>query len=138
MASNGLSNRRGPLRRPKVCKSDPNPGRCHPPPPPSAVSCSLRKDEPIPIYVEEDFTFLWEGCNEAYPNDLMLSPQVETTIGTINEVEDGENCQTEHNVMWTAPDDPGQGVMTLTVTWPDASECISTLDIVVEEEPNGD
>lgn len=34
MVSNALSSRRRYLRRPKVCKSDPNPGRCHPPPPP--------------------------------------------------------------------------------------------------------
>jgi len=33
MPSNGLSSRRRYLRRPKVCKSAPNPGRCHPPPP---------------------------------------------------------------------------------------------------------
>lgn len=33
MVSNGYSARRGPLRRPKVCKASPNPGRCHPPPP---------------------------------------------------------------------------------------------------------
>lgn len=33
MVSNGYSKRRGPLRRPKVCKASPNPGRCHPPPP---------------------------------------------------------------------------------------------------------
>lgn len=34
MVSSALSKRRGPLRRPKVCKASPNPGRCHPPPPP--------------------------------------------------------------------------------------------------------
>jgi len=34
MVSNGYSARRVFLRRPKVCKSSPNPGRCHPPLPP--------------------------------------------------------------------------------------------------------
>jgi len=34
MTSNALSTRRKFLRRPKVCKTLPNPGRCEPPPPP--------------------------------------------------------------------------------------------------------
>ena len=62
MVSNGLSARRGPLRRPKVCLTHKNPGRCEPPPPESEVECWLDPTEvtefemmPVPFQ-------LW-GCD---------------------------------------------------------------------------
>jgi len=48
MVSNGYSARRVFLRRPKVCKTSPNPGRCHPPPPPP------------PPWPPEEFVIRWE------------------------------------------------------------------------------
>lgn len=41
MVSNSLSKRRGPLRRPKVCTTHKNPGRCEPPLPPLLMTCAL-------------------------------------------------------------------------------------------------
>jgi len=52
MVSNALSARRGPLRRPKVCLTHPNPGRCEPPPPPIDWP-------PTTIDFDFEYTYWW-------------------------------------------------------------------------------
>lgn len=137
MVSNGLSARRGPLRRPKVCLTHPNPGRCEPPPPPSEIVCSIGFDEPETVYVGEEYTLVWYGCNPDYDDTVMLSPVIGAALGELFELEDGENCVAGHNVDYVAPDDPGDEVITMDIAWPDTSTCQSVLSFPVVEE-NGD
>lgn len=69
MVSNGYSKRRGPLRRPKVCKSSPNPGRCHPDPPPPPWP-------PSPFTFDFEYTYLliMFPVTENWTLELNLTP----------------------------------------------------------------
>lgn len=139
MASNGLSKRRGPLRRPKVCDTARNPGRCEPPPPPSDITCSVAKDEPTPIYTGEEFTFVWSACNPALSELPLLLPVVNALFGTIGNIDESENCSEGANIEYEAPDDPITDTITATFTWPDDSTCIAEVTFdVTEEDENGD
>jgi len=56
MTSNALSTRRKFLRRPKVCKTLPNPGRCEPPPPPEPEPPDWPPDEVLLHWIAS-----WKG-----------------------------------------------------------------------------
>jgi hypothetical protein len=74
MPSSALSKRRGPLRRPKVCKSSPNPGRCHPPQPPlewPPVAFDMHvmaviEMEPMPESFDESVHLEWNEMMELW------------------------------------------------------------------------
>lgn len=136
MVSNGLSNRRGPLRRPKVCLTHKNPGRCEPPPPPGDIVCSVILDSEDPVEVGDDATLIWGACNPVYDDTLVLLPSLSADIGEITQINSGENCIEGHNAEYQAPEDPGEETITMDVEWPDGSECQSVLSfpVVPEEE----
>lgn len=134
MVSNGLSARRGPLRRPKVCLTHPNPGRCEPPPPPGNISCSLTPQWEGSIEVEEQDTINWYACNTDYDDTLMLEPEVTVLLGEPPNVEEHENCTEGANIDYEAPSDPGVEVVTLFVEWPDGSSCQAQCSFLVVEE----
>lgn len=134
MVSNGLSARRGPLRRPKVCLTHPNPGRCEPPPPPSNIACNVFLDEDPPIEVGEEASIGWDACNTDYDDTLILEPTIEAAIGEIEDVEGAENCIMGHEAFYQAPDDPGLETLTLNVSWPDGSSCQSQCSFLITEE----
>lgn len=138
MVSNALSARRGPLRRPKVCLTHPNPGRCEPPFPPLLITCNVFLAEEGPYYTGEEISLGWDACNPDFPEPLILSPEMTAVIGEIVDVEDAENCSGENDAFYEAPDDPGIEVITMTVTWPDSSTCQSVLTFPVIEEPDED
>ncbi len=114
----------------------PRTGRCPPPPPETEITCSLAKDEPLPIYTGEEFTLLWAACNPALPPTPQITPEVTAILGTIGNVESGENCTSDNDIIYHAPDDPGTDTITMTVTFSDSTTCLSilTLDITEEEE----
>lgn len=134
MVSNGYSKRRGPLRRPKVCYASPNPGRCHPPPPPSEITCSVGLAEPPPYEVGEEISLEWFACNPAFPEPLILAPTMEAVIGEVTDVEDAENCTGPNDAFYEAPDEPGEETITMNVSWPDSSTCQSVLNFSITEE----
>ncbi len=134
MVSNGLSARRGPLRRPKVCLTHPNPGRCEPPPPPPGpASCSL-----LPLTQEIELGelggFETTHCNPSFAQFIEIDIQGHADVGDFTIDDGGSNC-----VDGTAQyetDIAGIFICTMTVTWPDSSFCVAEATIVVtEEEP---
>lgn len=136
MVSNSLSARRGPLRRPKTCHSKINPGRCDPPDPPPEMACTLIVDpDDEPIYVSEEAQFIWSACSQNFPHALMLTPICVAVLGTIEDVESGENCTTGNNITYTAPDAPGLETIFFIVIWPDFGTCSQVMSFPVTEEP---
>ena len=74
MTSNALSKRRGPLRRPKVCKTAPNPGRCEPPPPPPNICGDTGLIPPHRTgYVNEMFPVLIHFCRNIAPEPTAVT-----------------------------------------------------------------
>lgn len=137
MPSNALSKRRGPLRRPKVCHTAKNPGRCEPPPPPSEITCGLlNRDEP-PHLTGETTDLTWGACNPDFDPTPNLVPEVTTVIGEVLDVEPGENCTDGNEVIIENPDEPGTETVTATFTWPDSSTCVARVSYEVTEEENG-
>lgn len=124
MASNALSARRQPLRRPKVCKSAPNPGRCHPPPPPPVVDieCSA-----LPSYQEAE---LDEGAGvdlHCWNKSLPIGDLVSVDL-TIDKGEFNSETQPFNNTDGTAKiENPEEGLYTWSVlyTFSDSSTCAS-------------
>lgn len=136
MTSNALSGRRGPLRRPKVCLTAKNPGRCEPPIEPPTRTCGIRfNPEDLPVYENEEYLLPWFGCNTEYPIDLMLTPLCAAWRGEITDIESGENCVTGHEITYEAPPDAGQDYIVFRVVWPEGPACQKVLYFDVEEEP---
>lgn len=141
MVSNGYSKRRGPLRRPKVCESAPNPGRCHPPPdppPPSTLSCSL-----LPSYqVVEDPNYgelSLAACDTAVGEDTLIDVLTEVEGGDFSPLEGLENCN-EVSAEFTHSG-PGLYALTATFTSEASNICIATASVLVvsqsSESSNG-
>lgn len=139
MASNALSKRRGPLRRPKPCVTPKNPGRCEPDPEPPRYSCGLKHDDfPNPIYTGEEEHFSWRGCNTGGPKSEILTPICIAKLGEITDIESAENCTEGNTIEYTAPDDPGDETIWFIIIWDDHGSCSVVLNFRVDDEPNGD
>ncbi len=130
MVSSALSSRRGLLRRPKVCFTHINPGRCEPPPPPPpGITCSILTDiNPIPIFSED--TPLLFACNPALGlHDVTVAWDVPPFFHVIN-ISPPENCVAPGlAVAWG--DVTGNFHVEATFTFSDESECTDFVDYVV-------
>ena len=87
------------------------------------MTCGIEKDEPAPVYVDEDFTFVWSACRTDFPTSLLLTPFAAALRGVINDVETAQNCSTGNTVAYTAPHDPGPDQISLWVLWPGPFMC---------------
>lgn len=137
MASNALSARRGPLRRPKVCTTPKNPGRCEPPPPTPLITCKIEIDpQSIPVKVGTDAVLLWDACHQNYTFQLMLVPYVFGAPGHILFISHGQNCSEGNEIFYQPPDSPGPVTVSLLVVFPDGSYCAKQLHFtVIEGDP---
>ena len=128
MASNALSARRGPIRRPKVCLTHPNPGRCEPPPPPPAASCSI-----VPSSITVDLGdipgFALFHCNSSLPVGEEIDVQGDVEEGEFIINEGSVNCIEGSAEYQTSI--VGTFVCTMTVIFSDSSICIATTTVTV-------
>lgn len=138
MTSNALSSRRGPLRRPKVCKSLPNPGRCDPPPRPPLQSCAVELDESPPFYTDDIFDMKWRACRTDRPPSQMLTPLVAALHGNILNISSGENCTTGNNIRYQAPSYATAEQVSMLVSWGPGTLCYSTVHFDIVEEHDDD
>jgi hypothetical protein len=132
-----LQRQRTPLEKKLPGIADPivpRSGRCPPPPPPTVITCSILHQDPGPYYTGEEYQLNMLACNTTYGSAQLLTPSIETVIGEITEQEDITNCGAGDEAIYQAPDDPGTETITITITWPDSSICISILTFDVLEE----
>ena len=139
MASNAASSRRSFLRRPKVCLTPSNPGRCHPPPdvelPPRTCLVTQLQEGSEPGDNGEYFLMC---CCEALPELQIVDVVMHLSGGWIEQIGTMGNCpEEETSGGFVNPDEEGEHTITATFTWSDSGTCISTCTITVEEE-NGD
>lgn len=135
MASSSLSKRRGPLRRPKVCHTAPNPGRCHPPPSPlPGRNCSILP-ETSDVLVGEQAEYDYDGCASTLPHTENVAVHWSALFGSIDPADqDVVNCNGVDNVVYTAPDFPCVDTLTAEGTWSDGGTCTATAQAVVTGE----
>ncbi len=134
MPSNALSSRRQPLRRPKVCYTAPNPGRCHEEPGPSpgpTITCSLTPAE-FTQQVDDSIEISLFACNSALPDDEDVADSLSATGGDFSSVEAVTNCAGGSGDYES--DTAGDFVLTAEFTFSDASICIATALAHIEEE----
>lgn len=131
MVSNALSARRGPLRRPKVCHTATNPGRCEPPPPPPpGISCAIIPSTAT-ITNGDSATFELEHCNASLPVLDPIDVELIAEEDAFDLQEGSVNCQ------------PGQGEyqsfeagvfpISMRVTFSDLTVCGADAVVTVEE-----
>ena len=132
MVSNGLSKRRGPIRRPKVCLSDPNPGRCHPEPPvvPPAPGVCILEPASTELTWGEDTDVLFHGVADDYPFPTVIEVLVEATGGEFGSP-DLIFDDLEAVGSYIAPDEDGVFTLTATYNWPGGETCIATAEVTV-------
>lgn len=109
MVSNSLSKRRGFKPRPDVCKSLPNPGRCHPPDPPEPPApecdCTIVQDAAPWEQGSENFVTLHAfraDLDEESPVDIVATSDGDQPLA-VNETRD--NGFTEEFAHDTSDDD---------------------------------
>lgn len=128
MVSCALSKRRGPLRRPKVCLTHPNPGRCEPPPPPVVATCSLDPEtiteyEMMPVY------FILAGCDLNSETESGVSVVLNGGGGAFYLLSPLRNC----TVTDAEFDDNGPGIynLTATLTFESGAICVCTATVTI-------
>jgi len=125
MVSNGLSKRRGPLRRPKVCKASPNPGRCHP-----TVTCSIVPDAwSQPVEGGSPATLM--HCN----TDLVIGEVVDVecwaTAGDFQPSGPQNNCKPGGSEYLSGP--AGTHQLFAKTTWSDGATCTAQATVTVTD-----
>lgn len=129
MVSNGLSARRGPLRRPKVCLTHPNPGRCEPPPPPPPpASCSIVPSS-ITVEISDIPGFVLTHCNPSLPVHEEIDIQGDVDEGEFIINDGSMNC--DEGSAEYQPSIEGIFLCTMTVTFSDSSTCVATTTVTV-------
>lgn len=134
MTSNALSPRRGPLRRPKVCRESHNPGRCDPDPPTEhVITCNLEPDGES-VEFEGSIGIYVVATDDSYPEDQVVGCVCSASAGSFacqNPVLNGMEDFGE----FEAPGEPGSHTLTAVFTWPDAHTCTAETSVTEEEEP---
>ena len=85
MTSNGLSSRRAFFRRPKVCKSHPNPGRCEPPPPPQPLCTCSVSPALFTVEIDDSDTLDISGCLPHLPEGSSIELSGTCLYGHVDE-----------------------------------------------------
>ncbi len=140
MASSAAQSRRSFLRRPKVCLTQPNPGRCHPPPPPELPprTCSVTAEQDSELPGDHGDYFI-HACCEDLPDDQDVHVALTLPEGVIDTPNITPNCNEEgQDGDFENPGEEGEYTITATFTWSDSGVCVDTTTITVEEEENGD
>ncbi len=133
MASNALSGRRQPLRRPKVCETPTNPGRCEPPPQ-GTYACYFTPPS-IVIVVGDGDSLAVSACATHLPTSEEVNAEVSALLGEIGSPEtEVDNCDAAGEYPYTAPDDPGEDTVTCTCLFSDGGSVVQTLIATVIEE----
>lgn len=82
---------------------------------------------------EDDTDFNTFACNPDLPEDEEITTEVEVTGGEADVAADVQNCTTNGEIEYVAPEEPGIYVLTATFTFSDSSTCIAIVTITVEE-----
>lgn len=130
MPSSKLSNRRGTAVRPHVCHPPPPPIPPFPPPP---CTCFFSPNE-IFGTVDQTYQFNLYGCCLAQGEVEATALYTCTGGEWFSEEEPIDNCGALAPNDWTAPSDPGNYILTATITWPNAEQCITTAITHIESE----
>ena len=137
--STGLSSRRSYLRRPKVCITPDNPGRCEPPvarPPDLPTgTCELLPDA-FEINIGDDEVLDFEACCLELGHGEAIEYVLHAEFGTLSHGEGTTtNCDEIETLDYAPPDFECIDTLTVTATWSDTGVCIATsLATVVEED----
>lgn len=137
MVSSALSSRRGLLRRPKVCFTLPNPGRCEPPPPPPPILPPRTfgiDEEEIILDVSEDEVVHFQGCCDELPHGEAFDVAWLADAGEVEPDVPPTNCDEEGEASYHSPDEPGDYTVTGTATWSDGGQASDSFVAHVEED----
>lgn len=113
----------------------PRTGRCPPPPPDLPPrTCSITPNE-ISLPVGDEDALDLAACCDALPTGEEVTVDVVVDRGSLHSPSgDVTNCDESPTWTYTAPDDPGPDLVTVTFTWSDTGTCIATCTVTVEEE----
>ena len=125
MVSNSLSSRRGLLRRPKVCHSESNPGRCYPP---VSIVCSI-----VPVVrlllVDVEASFGLAACDSDSPPDSPIAVDLDGGGGSFFSFEELLNCQ--QIPAFFVSEEPGIYNIHATYTTQNETVCIASGLVIV-------
>ncbi len=129
MASNGLSARRGPLRRPKVCLTHKNPGRCEPPIVPQPTLCEIDPTETELTWgMPTDVRFYAVANSYPAPTEIIVTTSVNCGVFTPPSVIFDDQDAVGGYI---APNFDCLAVLTAVFTWPNGEQCTATANIRV-------
>ncbi len=132
MVSSALSSRRGLLRRPKVCFTLPNPGRCDPPPPPPPPYPGTIEIIPFPPYTVDTTTpFDFKVCHPDFPTNFEVTPEWTFSAGSLASTDQGHNCGFGDSMLYQAPSFAGMVTVDLEIPFPDSSVAKASVEIEV-------
>lgn len=125
MSSSSLSSRRGLLRRPAVCHTEANPGRCHPP---VNIVCfiqpAVRK-----VLVDVDAEFILTACDSDSPPNSPIAVDLDGGGGSFFTFEGLLNCQ--QIPAFFVSEEPGTFNITATYTTQNETICIASGLVIV-------